>query len=78
MAFLKWFMEAFRQYTHYDPSIKEHKTTVTMTFVDHAVRNTNKLQRQERFQGKSLRELVQVAEKVYQNRETEERRREER
>ena len=62
------------QYTPYDPSSKEHKTTVTIAFIDQAIRDRDirkKHQRLER-QGKSLRDLVQVAEKVYHNRETEE------
>ena len=66
-------MEALRQYTPYDPSSKEHKATVTMAFIDQASRDIRKkLQRLEGLQDKSLRDLVQVAEKVYHNRETEE------
>ena len=53
------------QYTPYDPSSKEHKTTVTMAFIDQASKDIRKrCQRLER-QDKSLRDLVQVAEKVY-------------
>ena len=56
-----------------DPSSKEHKTTVAMAFIDQASRDIRKrLQRLEGLQDKSLRDLVQVAEKVYHNRETEE------
>lgn len=33
-AFLEWLMETFCQYTHYDPSIEEHKATMTMAFID--------------------------------------------
>ena len=66
-------MEAFHQYTPYDPSSKEHNTTVTMAFIDQASRDIRKrLQRLEGLQDKPLRDLVQVAEKVYHNRETEE------
>ena len=66
-------MEAFCQYTSYDHSSKEHKATVTMAFIDQASRDIRKkLQRLEGLQDKSLRDLVQVAEKVYHNRETEE------
>ena len=61
------------QYTPYDPSSEEHKATVTMAFIDQASRDIRKkLQRLEGRQDKSLRDLVQVAEKVYHNRETEE------
>jgi hypothetical protein len=66
-------MEAFFQYTPYDPSSEKHKATVTMAFIDQASRGSGKrLQRLEELQDKSLRDLVQVAEKVYCNRETEE------
>ena len=65
-------MEAFHQYTPYDPSSKEHNSTVTMAFIDQASRDIRKnIQRLER-QDKPLRDLVQVAEKVYHSRETEE------
>ena len=64
-------METFCQYTPYDPSSKEHKASVTMAFIDQASRDIRKkLQRLEGQQDKSLRGLVQVAEKVYHNRET--------
>ena len=64
-AFLEQLMEAFCQYTSYDPSTEEHKATVTIAFIDQAARDIRKkLQRLEGLQDKSLRELVQVAEKV--------------
>ena len=73
IAFLEWIMEAFCQYTPYDPGSKEYKVAVTMAFIDQASRDIRKkLQRLERLQDKSLRDLVQVAEKVYHNRKTEE------
>ena len=54
-------------------SNKEHRATVTIAFIDQANSNIReKLQRLEGGQDKSLRDLVQVAEKVYHNRETEE------
>ena len=60
------------QYSPYDSNNKEHKTTVKMAFINQASRDIRgKCQRLER-QDKSLRDLVQVAEKVYHNRETEE------
>ena len=44
-----------------------------MAFIDQASRDIRKkLQKLEGLQDKSLRDLVQVAEKVYHNRETEE------
>ena len=46
---------------------------MTMAFIDQASRDIRKkLQRLERLQDKSLRDLVQVAEKVNHNRKTEE------
>ena len=46
---------------------------MTMAFIDQASRDIRKkLQWLEGLQDKSLRDLVQVAEKVYHNRETEE------
>jgi len=65
-------MEAFHQYSPYDFSIEEHKATVTLVFRDQACRDIRKkLQRLEGLQVKLLRDFVQVAEKVYHNRETE-------
>jgi hypothetical protein len=66
-------MESFHQYTPYNPSSEEHKTTVTMAFIDQASRGMRKkLQGLEGLQDGSLRDLVQVAKKVYHNEETEE------
>jgi hypothetical protein len=72
-AFLVQFMETFCKYIPYDPSSKEQKATVTEAFIDQASRDMRKkLQRLDGLQDKSLRHLVQVAEEVYHNRETEE------
>jgi hypothetical protein len=35
-------MEAFHQYTPYDPSSEEHKATMTMAFIDQAGRDIRK------------------------------------
>ena len=57
--------------TPYGSSSKEHKATVAMDFIDQARRDIRKnIQRLER-QDKPLRNLVQVAEKVYHYKETE-------
>ena len=65
LAFLEQLMKAFCQYIPYDPISKKNKATVTMAFIDQASRDIRKkLQRLERLQDKSLRDLVQVAEKV--------------
>ena len=59
--------------TPYGSSSKEHKATVAMDFIDQARRDIRKkFQRLEGRQDKSLRDLVQVAEKVNHDRETEE------
>jgi hypothetical protein len=73
LAFLEQLMEAFCQYIPYDPISKKHKATVTMAFIDQASRDIRKkLQKLEGRQDKLLRDLVQVVEKGYYNRETEE------
>ena len=41
-AFLERLMEAFRQFTHYDPSSEEHKATVTVAFIDQSSRDIRK------------------------------------
>jgi hypothetical protein len=57
----------------YDLTAEEYKATVTVAFIDQPTKDIKrKLQKLEGLQDKSLRELVQVAEKVFYNRETEE------
>ena len=71
-AFLEQLMETSLQYTPYDLSSKEHKSTVTIAFIDQASRDIRKkLQRLEGLQDKSLKNLLLVAENVYHNMETE-------
>lgn len=41
-AFLERLMEAFRQFTPYDPSSEEHKATVTVAFIDQSSRDIRK------------------------------------
>ena len=54
-------------------SSEEHKAMVTAVFIDQSYKDIKqKLQKLEGLQDKSLRDLVQVAEKVYHNREIEE------
>ena len=72
-VFLERLMEVFHQFTPYDPTAEKHKATVTVAFIDQSTKGIKrKLQKLEGLQDKSLRELVQVAEKVFYNRETEE------
>lgn len=64
-------MEAFRQYSPYDPSAEEHKAMVTMAFMDQAAKDIRRKQKNiEGLQDKSLRELVQAVKKVFHNRKT--------
>lgn len=69
--FLEQYMEAFHYFMPYDPSSKEYKSMVTVTFIDQSSKDMKKLQKLEGLQDKSPRELGQVAEKLYDNRETE-------
>ena len=69
-------MAAFRQYTPYDPESEEHRATVIVAFIDQSSREIKrKLQKLEDLGDKTLKDLVQVAEKVFMNRETEGRKR---
>lgn len=54
-TFLEKLMEAFQQFTSYDPSSQEHKATVTMAFIDQFARDIRrKLQKQEGLPDKTL------------------------
>ncbi|CAD7685965.1 unnamed protein product [Nyctereutes procyonoides] len=70
-AFLERVIEAFRQYTPMDPEAPETKAAIIMTFVNQAAPGIKKkLQRVERLGEKSLQDLVIVAERVYNNRQS--------
>ncbi|XP_072696725.1 uncharacterized protein [Canis lupus baileyi] len=70
-AFLERIIEAFRQYTPMNPEAPETKAAIIMAFVNQAARDIKKkLQRVERLREKSLQDLVIVAERVYNNRES--------
>lgn len=59
-------MEAFCSFTPCDPTAEEHKVTVTIAFIDQSSSDIKeKLQKLEGLQSKSLKDLVQVTEKVY-------------
>ncbi|XP_054546762.1 uncharacterized protein LOC129145082 isoform X1 [Talpa occidentalis] len=74
-AFLERLMEAFRQYTPMDPEATENRAAVVMAFVNQAAPDIKqKLQRIDRLGEKSIRDLMEVAEKVYNRRETPEQR----
>lgn len=70
-------MEAFRQFAPYNPNADEHKAAVKVAFIDQSARDIKrKLQKLEGIQDKSLKDLVQVAERVYYHREPEEEKKE--
>ncbi|CAK7318078.1 Gag polyprotein [Vulpes lagopus] len=70
-AFLERVIEAFRQYTPMNPEAPETKATIITAFVNQAAPDIKrKLQRVERLGEKSLQDLVIVAERVYNNRES--------
>ena len=70
-AFLERVIEAFRQYTPMNPEALETKAAIIMAFVNQAAPDMKKkLQRVERLGEKSLQEVVIVAERVYNNRES--------
>ena len=64
-------MEAFRQYTPVDPEAEGTRASLIMHFVNQAAPNTRKkLQKLERLGEKSIQDLITVAERVYNTRET--------
>ncbi|XP_023604781.1 uncharacterized protein LOC102433354 [Myotis lucifugus] len=70
-AFLERIMEAYRTYTPMDPEAPENKAAVVMSFINQsAIDIRKKLQRIDRLGEKSFRDLLEVAEKVYNNRES--------
>lgn len=70
-AFLERIMEAFRQYTPMDPEAPENTAAIVMAFVNQAAPDLKrKLQRVERLGERSLQDLVVVAERVFNNRES--------
>ena len=64
-------MEAFRQYTPMDPEAEGTQAALIMHFVNQAAPDIRKkLQKLERLAEKSIQDLITVAEKVYNTRET--------
>lgn len=73
-TFMERIMEAFRQFTPFDPESPESRASVTLAFVNQAAPDIKKkLQKLGRLGERPLQELLRIAEKVY-NRETEEER----
>ena len=70
-AFLERLMEAFRQYKPMDPLADESRAAVLLAFVNQAAPDIKrKLQRIEGLGEQSIQDLVRAAEKVFNNRET--------
>lgn len=72
-AYLERLMTAFKQFFLYDPESEEAQQTVIVAYVNEAAPDIKrKLHLLERLGEKRLRDLVAVAEKVYNKKETEE------
>ncbi|XDB67264.1 hypothetical protein AB1E18_019630 [Capra hircus] len=70
-AFLERIMEAFRQYTPMDSQADESRAAVMLAFVNQAAPDIRrKLQKIERLGEQSLQDLLRVAERVFNHRET--------
>ncbi|KAK1329797.1 hypothetical protein QTO34_009980 [Cnephaeus nilssonii] len=64
-AFLERIMEAFRTYTPMDPEAPNNRAAVVMAFVNQSATDIRrKLQKVDRLGEKSLKDLLEVAEKV--------------
>ena len=70
-AFLERLVEASRQYTPMDPEAEGTQATLILYFVNQAAPNIRKkLPKLERLGEKSIRDLITVAERVYNTQET--------
>lgn len=63
-------MDAFRQFTHIDPEKTEHLRMVALAYINQSAHDIKKLQKVERLGKKQFRDLIEIAEKVYNNRDT--------
>nr|XP_012632903.1 uncharacterized protein LOC105878172 [Microcebus murinus] len=69
-TYLERIMEAFQQYTPIDPTAEGSKAADMMAFVNQAAPDTRrKVQKIDRLCDKTLQDFLEVAEKVYNNRE---------
>ncbi|XP_070279820.1 uncharacterized protein [Myotis yumanensis] len=69
-AFLEQIMEAYHTYTLMNPEAPESKAAVIMSSVNQSAADIRKkLQKVDRLGEKSLQDLLEVAEKVYNNQE---------
>uniref|UniRef100_A0A8I5NCX5 CCHC-type domain-containing protein n=1 Tax=Papio anubis TaxID=9555 RepID=A0A8I5NCX5_PAPAN len=70
-VYLERLMEAFRQFTPMDPEAPENQAAVVMSFVNQATPDIKrKLQKLEGLEGKQIQDLLQMAQRVYNNRDT--------
>ena len=70
-TYLERLMEAFRQYTPIDPEAPGSQAAVVMSFVNQAAPDIKrKLQKLEDLEGKRIQDLLQIAQRVYNNRDT--------
>ncbi|XP_040330612.1 uncharacterized protein LOC121030362 [Herpailurus yagouaroundi] len=70
-AYLERLMETFRQYTPMNPEAPENQAAVVMAFVNQAATDIKKkLQKLEDLEGKQIQDLLRIAQRVYNNRET--------
>ena len=70
-VYLERLMEAFRQFTPMDLEAPENQAAVVMSFVNQAAPDIKrKLQKLEGLEGKQIQDLLQIAQRVYNNRDT--------
>lgn len=68
-AYLERLMEAFKQYSPFNPESEESQPAVVLAYVNQAAPDIKKkLQSLKRLGKKSIRDLVTVAEKIYNKR----------
>ena len=68
-------MEAYRTFTPIDPEAPENRRALNLAFVSQGAPDIRKkLQRLDGFEGKNLSELVEIAQKVFNNRGSQEER----
>jgi hypothetical protein len=70
-AFLEHLLEAYRTYTPINPEAAENRRAINIAFVSQSASDIRKkLQKLEGFEGKLLSELIEIAQRVYNNRDT--------
>lgn len=70
VAFLEWLLEAYRIYNPLDPGDPGNARAINIAFVSQSAPDIrHKLQKLDGFEGKNLSELIEVAQKVCNNRD---------